>query len=57
MKRLLITGAIGLFFVALSSCGGGHICPAYGGKADYSKYKVEHNQKVQMIQELAAATK
>ncbi|MBD3637135.1 MAG: hypothetical protein HUJ25_07280 [Crocinitomicaceae bacterium] len=53
MKKVLIASVLGLFITAMTSCGGrGHICEAYGGQADYTKYKVEHNQKVQMLQKL-----
>ena len=55
MKKVFLTGILGLFVLALTSCGGRHICEAYGGQADMTKIKQEHNQKVALIQEMSQA--
>lgn len=55
MKKLFLGGVIGLFVLGFTGCGHG-ACDAYN-KSDYSKYKVEHNQKMQMVQELTEAQK
>ena len=49
MKKLIMIGALGVFAIAATSCGGGgHSCDAYR-KADYSKYKVKKDIKVKDI--------
>ncbi|MBD3637134.1 MAG: hypothetical protein HUJ25_07275 [Crocinitomicaceae bacterium] len=53
MKKLLIAGFLGLFACGMFSCGH-NSCDAYR-KADYTKYKKEHNQKVQLLQDLTEA--
>jgi hypothetical protein len=54
MKKIAFGAILGLFVVAISSCG--HtVCDAYGGQADYSKYKTDHNKKIEMIQALTEA--
>lgn len=46
MKKVLMIGALGVFAIAATSCGGGgHSCDAYR-KADYSKYKAKKDIKV-----------
>lgn len=55
MKKLVIAGFLGVFALGMFSCGHG-TCDAYN-KTDYTKYKKEHNQKVQMIQELSETQK
>lgn len=58
MKKVLIAGILGVFGLGMVSCGHGSGCDAYGGsQADYTKSKVEHTQKIEMIQDLAEATK
>lgn len=44
MKKTLVALTMGVVFV-LTSCGGGHLCDAYGGQADYTKYKAEQQKK------------
>ncbi|MEO9531137.1 MAG: hypothetical protein ABJG68_12565 [Crocinitomicaceae bacterium] len=56
MRKVVIAGLLGVFAIGMVSCGGGHTCDAYR-KADYSEYKKEQNQKVEMIQELTEQTK
>jgi hypothetical protein len=51
MRKVIIAGLFGVFALGMTSCGAGHTCDAYR-KADYSKYKVDHNQKIEMIQTL-----
>lgn len=57
MKKLLAIGALACFSLTFTSCGGGHICDAYGGQADYSSYKAEQIQKIEMVQVLTEQTK
>jgi hypothetical protein len=57
MKKLLAIGALAFFSLTFTSCGGGHICDAYGGQADYSSYKAEQIQKIEMVQVLTEQTK
>ena len=45
MKKLILTGTLGVFFLGMTSCGGHVVCDAYK-KADYTKYKTEHTNKV-----------
>lgn len=56
MKKVFLAGILGVFAIGMVSCGAGHSCDAYRS-SDYSKYKKEHNQKVQMIQEFSETTK
>jgi len=49
MKKVILIGALGVFAIAATSCGGGHgSCDAYR-KADYSKYKAKKDIKVKNI--------
>ena len=56
MKKVLIAGILGIFAIGMVSCGGGHTCDAYR-TSDYSKYKKDHNQKVQILEDLSKTTK
>jgi hypothetical protein len=56
MRKVLIAGILGVFALGMTSCGGGHTCDAYR-TSDYTKYKADHSQKVEMIQELTESTK
>lgn len=47
MKKAVLAGIVGVFAVAMTSCGGGHSCDAYR-KADYTKYKNEQSKKVEV---------
>ena len=41
MKRIVLTGIVGVFLLGMASCGGGgHTCDAYR-TSDYTKYKSE----------------
>jgi len=57
MRKLMLGGVLGLFVVAMSSCGGHVICDAYGGQANFTKEKTDHSQKIELTQELTKATK
>lgn len=57
MKKVLGTTLLGLFVLALTSCGGRHICDAYGGQADMTKIKKEHSEKMALVQEMSEAQK
>lgn len=57
MRKLMLGGIVGLFMIAISSCGGHGICDAYGGQADYTKEKSDHTQNIELTQELTEATK
>ena len=47
MKKLILTGTIAVFLLAITSCG--HTkCEAYGGQSDYTKYKAEKQNNVPM---------
>ncbi|MEX1002768.1 MAG: hypothetical protein WDZ35_11690 [Crocinitomicaceae bacterium] len=56
MKKVILGGLLGVFALGMTSCGGGHTCDAYR-QADYSKYKAEQNQKIELIQSLTEAKK
>lgn len=56
MKKVLVAGILGVFALGMTSCGGGHTCDAYR-TSDYSTYKKEQAQKMEMIQELTEQTK
>jgi len=56
MKKGILAGLLGVFALGMVSCGGGHTCDAYRS-ADYSKYKAEQTQKIEMIQALTEQTK
>ncbi|MBK9192266.1 MAG: hypothetical protein IPM77_12585 [Crocinitomicaceae bacterium] len=47
MKKVVLTGIVGVFVLALTSCGGGHTCDAYR-KADYTKFKAEQSKKIEL---------
>ena len=51
MKKIVLTGIVGVFILGLSSCGGGHTCDAYR-KADVTKYKAEKSQKMDPVVEI-----
>ena len=53
MKRILVSGIIGIFLLGMTACGGGHIC--YMNNADPGMNKTTHNQQVEMVQELTEA--
>ena len=55
MKKVFVAGVAAVFGLGLFSCGHG-VCDAYN-ESDYSQYKKEHNQKVEMIQNLSEAQK
>ena len=57
MKRLFKIAAAAALLMTFASCGGHTKCDAYGGQAKYSDYKAEHNQEIEMIQELTEQTK
>jgi len=44
MKKIVLTGIVGVFALGMVSCGSGHTCDAYR-KADYTKYKNEQSSK------------
>ncbi|UKN03032.1 hypothetical protein K6119_05820 [Paracrocinitomix mangrovi] len=52
MKKLLIVGVVGLFSMSMYSCGRHTPCAAYGGQADYTKYKKNQNQKIKLAEQL-----
>ncbi|UKN03033.1 hypothetical protein K6119_05825 [Paracrocinitomix mangrovi] len=56
MKKVFLAGVLGLFVLAVSSCGSGHTCDAYR-TVDYTKYKKAQNEKVEMAQELVNTKK
>ena len=56
MKKVLLGGILGVFMMGMVGCGSGHACDAYR-KADYTKYKADHNQKIEMVQELLETSK
>jgi len=57
MKKLLVTGLFGAFALIMTSCGGGHsTCDAFR-ESDYTKYKADQNQNIEIIQELSEVTK
>jgi len=56
MKKVVLAGLLGVFALGMTSCGGGHTCDAYR-KSDYSTYKKEQSQKMDMVQELTEQTK
>lgn len=47
MKKLILTGSIAVFVLAISSCGHTN-CDAYGGQSDYTKYKAEKQNQVDL---------
>lgn len=52
MKKIILLGALGVFAIAATSCGGGHgSCDAYR-KADYTKYKAKKDIKTKVISTL-----
>ena len=55
MKKIVAVGILGLFVFAISSCNNHEIC--YMNSADYSKNKIEHNQKFETLQEMSEANK
>lgn len=55
MKKLKALFLFVLILAAMSSCGGRHICEAYGGQADYSKYQANHSSKLQFVEDLTQA--
>lgn len=55
MKKVFVAAVIAVFGLGLFSCGHGS-CDAYR-TSDYSKYKKEHNQKVEMIKTLSETQK
>ena len=49
MKKALLAGVVGVFALGMLSCGGGHGgCDAYR-KSDYTKYKAEKTQQIELI--------
>lgn len=56
MKKVIIAGLLGVFAIGMTSCGGGHTCDAYR-QADYTKYKANQTQKIEMVQTLSESTK
>jgi hypothetical protein len=55
MKRVLIAGFLGVFALGMFSCGHG-TCDAYN-QSDYTQYKKDNTQKIEMIQELSETQK
>lgn len=53
MKRILVSGIIGVFLLGMTACGGHDIC--YMNSADPGMNKTVHNQQVEMVQELTEA--
>lgn len=47
MKKIFLTGIVGVFVLGMTSCGGGHTCDAYR-TSDYTKYKAEKTQKMEL---------
>ena len=47
MKKVVLAGVVGVFALTFVSCGGGHGCDAYR-KSDYTKYKAEKTQKIEL---------
>ena len=45
MKKLILTGVLGVFVLGMASCGGGHTCDAYR-TSDYTKYKAEKTKEL-----------
>lgn len=56
MRKVVLGALLGVFAIGMVSCGGGHTCDAYR-QADYSEYKKEQNQRIEMVQELTEQTK
>ena len=56
MKKVILGGLLGVFILGMTSCGGGHTCDAYR-QSDYTQYKADQNQKIEMIQSLTEAQK
>ncbi|MCB9223600.1 MAG: hypothetical protein R2780_04460 [Crocinitomicaceae bacterium] len=56
MRKLLFAGLFGIFALGMGSCGAGHTCDAYRS-ADYTKYKADHNKKIELVQSLIEAQK
>lgn len=49
MKKAVLAGVVGVFALGMLSCGGGHGgCDAYR-KSDYTKYKQNKIQKMELI--------
>lgn len=49
MKKAVLAGVVGVFALGMLSCGGGHGgCDAYR-KSDYTKYKEQKTQKIELI--------
>ena len=53
MKRILVSGIIGVFLLGMTACGGHDIC--YMNSVDPGINKTTHNQQVEMVQELTEA--
>ena len=47
MKKLMLTGVLAVFALAVVSCGGHGSCDAYRA-ADYTKYKAEKKTKIEL---------
>ena len=56
MRKVLLAGLLGVFALGMASCGAGHTCDAYRS-VDYTKYKADHNKKIEMVQSLIEAQK
>lgn len=54
-KKLAVVAVLSVFCLGMIGCGHGS-CDAYN-KSDYQKYKVEHNQKMRLVQELTETQK
>ncbi|MCB9223599.1 MAG: hypothetical protein R2780_04465 [Crocinitomicaceae bacterium] len=50
MKKVMLAGILGVFALGMTSCGHG-VCDAYN-KSDYTKYKADHNKKVELVKAL-----
>lgn len=56
MKKVVLAGILGVFAIGMASCGAGHKCDAYR-TSDYTQYKADQNQKIEMVQTLSEARK
>ena len=54
MKRVLVSGIIGVFLLGITACSH-EIC--YMNSSDPGMDRTDHNQKVEMVQELTEAQK
>ncbi|UKN03031.1 hypothetical protein K6119_05815 [Paracrocinitomix mangrovi] len=55
MKKALLVSVLGVFALGMFSCGHSS-CDAYR-TTDYTKYKKEQNQKIQLLEDLTKTRK